>query len=79
MAKKITKTGQTCPTCSGRTPAVFEEPTKKTSGAFWYGLHDRPAGGRCPRSNVQVSIARWPTWALKANEKAQDALDRRRR
>lgn len=79
MAKKITKTGQTCPACGGTTPAVFEEPTKKAPGAFWYGLHDRSAGGKCPRSNVQVSIARWPTWALKANETAQAALDRRRR
>lgn len=78
MAKKITKTGQTCPTCGGKTPAVFEEPTRKAFGAFWYGLHDRPGGGRCPKSNVAVSIARWPTWALNANEKARAKLDRGR-
>lgn len=70
MAKKITKTGQTCPTCGGRGTAVFEEPTKHAAGVFWYGLHDRPGGGKCPRSNVRVSAGRWPTWALNANEKA---------
>ena len=79
MAKRITKTKQTCPTCDGRTTAVFEEPTRRAAGAFWYGLHDRPGGGRCSRSNVKVSVAQWPTWALKANEKALAALDKGRR
>ena len=70
MAKQIKKTGQRCPMCDGTATAVFEEWTPRKAGAFRYGLHDRPGGGKCTNSDRNLSIAAWPTWALQANEKA---------
>jgi hypothetical protein len=78
MAKRIKKTGQSCPFCGAGTTAVFEVPTRQKPGAFWYERHDAVRDAEwssnrsavCSRSGKALSITAWPTWALTANEKA---------
>jgi len=77
MAKRIKKTGQSCPFCGASTTAVFELPTPTKPGAFWYGKHDADRDSAwsdrrsavCSRSGVHLSITAWPTWVLNENEK----------
>jgi len=77
MAKRVKKTRQTCRFCRAtNVVAVFEEPTRWRTGAFYYQLHDRPEGGKCDRSDKPVGIVGWPDWAMQKNEEALRRLAR---
>jgi len=79
MAKRFKKKRQQCRFCRATgVIAVFEEPTRRTAGQFYYQLHDRPEGGKCDRSDKPVGIVGWPDWAMEKNEEAIAKLNKRR-
>ena len=86
MAKRVKRTGQTCPFCGATVTAVFEEPTTKAQAAFWYERHDADRDAEwadrrapvCSRSGQKLGYPAWPTWVQEAHEKALTALRRAR-